>query len=99
MIRARRTNACGMLCERTRAPNCSRSASLTTNAVSGLPIRLTSRSTLADLVADVKLKMGRHTRSIRKFHCYRRAVGYCLARQYPALLQIVLVQDVVAAQV
>jgi hypothetical protein len=53
-----------MLRARTRALNCSRSASLTTNAVLGLPIRLTSHTTLADLTTYVKLLMGRHTRAL-----------------------------------
>ena len=37
-IRARRTNECGMLRERTIEPNCSRSATLNSSTTLGLPI-------------------------------------------------------------
>src|SRR5215469_12794331 len=60
-ICARRTSECGMLCERTIARNCSRSESLITNAVLGLPILHTSVITLADLMQSVKILMGHHT--------------------------------------
>jgi hypothetical protein len=53
-----------MLCERTNARNCSRSGSLITNAVLGLPILATSLITVADLMANVKLLMGHHTSHI-----------------------------------
>jgi hypothetical protein len=65
-ICARRTSECGMLCERTNARNCSRSGSLITNAVLGLPILATSLITVADLMANVKLLMGHHTSRLRK---------------------------------
>jgi len=77
-ICARRTNECGMLRERAIALNCSRSASLITTAVFGLPIRATSRCTLADL-GRRELLMGHHTRvssiSARKGHDLLRRIS------------------------
>jgi hypothetical protein len=71
-ICARRTSECGMLCERTNARNCSRSGSLITNAVLGLPILATSLITVADLMANVKLLMGHHTSRLRKNRVFER---------------------------
>ena len=65
-IRARRTNECGMLRERTSARSCSRSASLIVNTVFGLPIRATSPITLTDPVPSVKILMGHYTSRVLK---------------------------------
>ena len=51
--------------ERDRNRTCTRSASLITNAVFGLPIRVTSHCTLADLIAYVKLLMGHYVGGLR----------------------------------
>src|SRR5215469_1521499 len=65
-ICARHTSECGMLCERTIARNCSRSASLIPNAVLGLPILATSLITVAGLMPHVKILMGHYTSSSMK---------------------------------